>query len=296
MKVLVHLGVHKTATTYIQSRLQNSINLLEKSGVIYVPLAEVRENITERLKQGRKPSTAFLNRHTTSNKRLLISDENILGSLLPPTSLKLYNNPGERVALLVDWLKGNEIELCLTVRKPSSYLISRYIEYLRHGDYIDFKEYYRKINFNQFSWNYLINDIKNETGLSVTVQKFEEIFAANNEENYLASLTGLPKLKLKEANKGNDIRRSAISQQAFDIVKLFAMNYPSSKVKDLVRLLDNAEQTSTSKPLQLFEDDLGGGVDFQYGLDSECSKDVKDLRGKGFGISNFLFRYIQWMK
>lgn len=45
-KVVLHLGIHKTATTALQEFLERESRSLRDNGAVYIPLAEMREEIS----------------------------------------------------------------------------------------------------------------------------------------------------------------------------------------------------------------------------------------------------------
>ena len=51
MKIYLHLGAHKTATTYLQMRLQRNATLLARAGVYVSSLLIMRQRITKPVKR-----------------------------------------------------------------------------------------------------------------------------------------------------------------------------------------------------------------------------------------------------
>ena len=51
MKIYLHLGAHKTATTYLQMRLQRNGALLARAGVYVSSLLIMRQRITKLVKR-----------------------------------------------------------------------------------------------------------------------------------------------------------------------------------------------------------------------------------------------------
>src|SRR5262245_11993981 len=95
MKVLVHLGVHKTATTFIQSQLANNRQALAEKGFGMAGIWAVRKrftNLFDRLAWF-DPVWRFLTRSTLRRKldklmgesegvhTFLLSDENLTGTI-----------------------------------------------------------------------------------------------------------------------------------------------------------------------------------------------------------------------
>ena len=95
MKVLVHLGVHKTATTFIQSQLANNRQALAAKGFGMAGIWAVRKRFTNHFDRLAwfDPLWRFLTRPTLRRKlgrlmgeneavhTFLLSDENLTGTI-----------------------------------------------------------------------------------------------------------------------------------------------------------------------------------------------------------------------
>ena len=93
-RIHLHLGAHKTATTYIQRILATNKDTLLENGVFYLPLAQTRAKLSKQImglsRKGRRSADLVSHRQAIldelSGKGLerchtvLISDENLLGS------------------------------------------------------------------------------------------------------------------------------------------------------------------------------------------------------------------------
>ncbi|WP_213032645.1 hypothetical protein, partial [Acinetobacter radioresistens] len=73
-KLILHLGVHKTATTYIQSKIYNSREVLSQAGIGCISLDDTRKYFTSKLTRSpsiSKEAKSFLESHDV----ILLSDE-----------------------------------------------------------------------------------------------------------------------------------------------------------------------------------------------------------------------------
>ena len=68
MQIVLHIGVHKTATTYLQAILEASRDRLGAEGIGYVTLEEMRSGITARV-GGYIPSRAEMNDNASAVKK-----------------------------------------------------------------------------------------------------------------------------------------------------------------------------------------------------------------------------------
>ncbi len=155
MKLSLHLGAHKTASTYIQKRLGRNRAVLDKRGVLYIPLDELRANFSVPIldivprKKGlgrflvnRRARTYLRDRIAERAaradpplQRVVLSDENFIGSPRRiVTSGRLYPDIGAKLTLLRDYLDGFEIEIFFGIRHQGAFASSVFAEALRHSD------------------------------------------------------------------------------------------------------------------------------------------------------------------
>ena len=184
MKLSLHLGAHKTATTYIQQVLRANRSSLAKRGIAYVPLNELRdefsglvlrkptqgESLLVRLNRKRKIK-AFLKRQVTVPsdsslppvERLILSEENLIGT---PSGIvsdgQLYREIGDRLSALREHVEHFDIEVFLGVRHQGYFSSSVFAEAvtqptgLSHNDSFFREEWLRHSN----SWVTIIDVIR----------------------------------------------------------------------------------------------------------------------------------------
>ncbi len=159
MKINLHLGAHKTATTYIQSRLAANRAALNAAGIGFCPLLELRRSFTRHLltlspKSFRIESMAdsfFASGKPDSIRGLIISDENLLGGFLK--SGELYGGAPDRLRRLRALLAGHEVTLFFAIRSYDSSIASAYCESLRHTTTFEpFESLKRQIDIERFRW------------------------------------------------------------------------------------------------------------------------------------------------
>ncbi|WP_162619623.1 hypothetical protein [Salinicola peritrichatus] len=248
--IALHLGVHKTATTHIQSKLWNSRRTLTENKINYIKLSELRKNVTSRLHNedfGKKDILDFLLPYMNCN-RLIISDENIIGGTNAPRKQLLYPRAKYKIKKIVDALKGYEVEVYITLREFSEYLISRYSESLRHYKFCLFEEYLEDIEFQNISWLPLLEDVSSIGCKKIYINDFEFVL---NEKKYFELLLGKG-LDLAEANQGAKIRRSKLSQQAYQVAKLYSELYSKKTTKKLIHMMDENPQDTAVTPFMPF--------------------------------------------
>ncbi|KAA0019012.1 hypothetical protein F0A16_06555 [Salinicola corii] len=265
-KLILHLGVHKTATTHFQSRFWNSREKLAKKEVSYLGLNETRAFFTSQIGAKKKEIKAEAKLFVKAAKCGLISDENILGGTDKPKGTSAYKDAEGRLGQFLDLVGVDRIETHVTIRDPEAYLISRYCEYLRHYPYLNIGEYFDEMFVRDFSWVPLIEIIKKVTSSEPVVTTFESIF--ENEEEYLKKVTGVD-LEFEPASVSHSVKRSKISQEAYDILSLVAEHYPGHMVRKVLDTIDRNRQLSKSSPLKPFSKSLSEHLKERYEKDKE---------------------------
>ncbi|RUR42393.1 hypothetical protein [Vreelandella populi] len=264
-KIILHLGVHKTATTHFQSRLYNSVNQLKDAGVGYLGLNETRKHITSKI-NGDFKIGGDLEKLFTDNNTVIISDENIIGGTEKISSELIYPEVEQRLSFLLGKLPISIGEVHITIRDPEAYLISRYCEYLRHYKFLSSSEYFDSFNLKAFSWLPLIRQIEKITDRKVIVTPFENLF--NDEQKYLETLCGV-EVDFQQAEEGAAIRRSKITQETYRILEHLADHYPRHMTKKLINMMDNNKQLSKGSAFRPFSDELVKVLKDNYQVDKE---------------------------
>src|SRR3954451_9411374 len=166
----LHVGAHKTATTYIQSMLAANVSALHANGIGYLPLAEFRRLVTFKLM---KLDTGFFHlkdkvdrffSHGRSDRinGLLLSDENIIG--VCPNFVetgKLYQQAPARLRQLRKLLGGNEIHMFFAIRAYDTFIPSAYGEALRNQrKFVPFEDFWDRVDLEQCRWPVIFNRMR----------------------------------------------------------------------------------------------------------------------------------------
>lgn len=167
--VNIHLGVHKTATTYIQDTIKKA----KMSGVEYIPLGRGRKI---------RESSGYFGflKYMDFSKNVLISDENLIGGNGTILSGSLYPDFEANTNKAIRFFSNRDkLKLYITIRPMHSFLPSQYSEYLRcRYKFITFRDYMSKADFSSLSWFDILYDaINNNKDVSFYIldfNKFEE--------------------------------------------------------------------------------------------------------------------------
>ncbi len=174
--LILHLGLHKTATTALQDFLAGETKALLAHGVAYPRLARMRSDLTPLIASAAKPDRAALARFVDKVRQpvLLLSDENILGAPGDIVGGALYPFAENRVRRFCDQFADRRIRLFLTLRAPAAFLASMYCEYLRHNPGSAFADYARGFDLEGFSYAAVFDWLSSlPRHVAVTVTPFE---------------------------------------------------------------------------------------------------------------------------
>ncbi|MEM7684850.1 MAG: hypothetical protein AAF293_08485 [Pseudomonadota bacterium] len=154
MEIVVHIGAHKTASTYIQTRLERNVVPLERHNIGYAypktlrPMfatAPRRDHAISRVARGSARAwvlrNLFDNARDMRRERLLISEEQLIGSLRPIMSGRgFYQDAGRELKPLFRALQGQPVKVLLAVRSYESFFVSAYGQVLNGWKYMPFEQ------------------------------------------------------------------------------------------------------------------------------------------------------------
>jgi hypothetical protein len=166
MKLHVHLGVHKTATTYLQGLLAKNAQGLNAAGVGVMPLSPFRAFFTRQFMKF--PAGEYrLDDHVErffahgmpSNVRgMILSDENLIGICNGLISTgKSYHGAHRRLAHLKEILAGHRVAMYLSIRSYANFTSSAYCEAMRHTDqFVTFASFRERLDVEALRWPAII--------------------------------------------------------------------------------------------------------------------------------------------
>lgn len=202
-RIHLHLGAHKTATTYIQRILATNKDTLLENGVFYLPLAQTRAKLSKQImglsRKGRRSADLVSHRQAIldelSGKGLerchtvLISDENLLGS---PGRFK-KGNVYETIP--DDWKNvhtelGPNITVSFSIRDYPGFLTSIYAEILRRNRYFPFDMFLSLYREPPTFWSGVYQGLSTAFGAqNVTLWDYKD--TVRHPDRVVAMLTGI---------------------------------------------------------------------------------------------------------
>lgn len=145
MKISLHLGAHKTASTFIQDGFEKNLTELRAAGVDFIPTGTLRRTFTQPLNAMmqrpaeerdamRASAAAFLTDALAASGcgRMILSDENLLGV---PAHLvmagRMYDPEPTKMATLAEVLAPHEVEIFIGTRQMAQFGRSVFCEAIR---------------------------------------------------------------------------------------------------------------------------------------------------------------------
>jgi hypothetical protein len=179
MRVVLHLGAHKTGTSLVQgyfrdqrrssvrlgiSRLNRGVtNQLIGSGQ---PLLDAPQRLRERLEAER----------ALRPLALLISHENALGPPLCPGEPGLYPRASSLASALAQVLDGFEVQVVYYVRSLADFVESYYLQTIHQGMFHQFTEWYDLVDGRSLRWSEVVATLDEAFGREqVAIGDFSEI-------------------------------------------------------------------------------------------------------------------------
>ncbi len=143
----IHLGAHKTATTYLQEHLAS----ITDPSFYYADLQALRKAIKH---------TGFFNFISTFdwNKSTVISDENLIGKNNTILTGQLYPYFMEYTDKYLSPFKNRDlINIFITIRPMTEFIPSQYCEYLRKNSYMHYQDFVSHIHVPTHSWHRVLH-------------------------------------------------------------------------------------------------------------------------------------------
>jgi hypothetical protein len=215
MRIELHLGVHKTATTHLQ-RFWTSCARLPAARAACPALEEVRARLTSVVgapakdpaedEARRASAVVWLSQWHGTRPAVVLSDENLIGTCERVFSLNaIYGGALPRLQRLAELLHGHEVRVWLSVREYGAFLRSAYCEMLRHGAYRPFRQAYVGMDVGQRGWEHLAQDILQAfPGAELRCWRYESLQAVRGP--ITEALLGLPVARQPAADEQRDRR------------------------------------------------------------------------------------------
>ncbi len=184
IKIIIHAGAHKTASSHLQNRVLENENLVVKSGCSYLGPEKIRDQFGTLWRAlGRSDTPDEQKRKLAAlaagQPRLVISEENIIGGFKDlmngPNRAILYPKAVERLARLAQLVAPNPLHIAMAVREPSSYYVSVYNQLLLSGRFQTWERFSKGLDPTAVKWSDILRPIAEIPGVAaVSIWRYED--------------------------------------------------------------------------------------------------------------------------
>jgi len=271
MRLHLHLGAHKTATTHFQNVLELN-RPLYSNYAHYVSLDEFRKNVTTAIKFLNPVCCNEIDRYLDTLTKgdvqnLIISEENIIGEAKDIyRSRVLYYKLHKRINRLRDFIASfNDVTIWISIRSMDTFIPALYCESLLHFGYRGFGEVFSG-KYEQ-SWIPVITTLKEMfPAVKINVIPYEEYGSFLPE--WLAALTGIDSgWDLLEDHRP----RERFNHMALKILKLGHWFIPQRNTPEIVEKSSNFfKKISRGSKFSPFNDDVTKSLQLRFGNDLEA--------------------------
>lgn len=283
MKVLVHLGVHKTATTFIQSQLANNRQELAAKGFGMAGIWAVRKrftNLFDRLAWF-DPFWRFLTRPVLRRRldrlvgesgpvdTFLLSDENLAGTIGANYLFgRLYPWAAMRARMLKGVLDGHDTHYFLCIRRYPDYLVSSWLQLATKGKPPAFERYVEKFSPDRRGWADLVADIANVVGRDrLTVWTYD--WFAEDPQRVFALLTQGTDFVVAEEELGREILPS-LTIKGLNVVSLLEEHLTKAELRRMSRLVRNFQFDEPNPKLEITDPALLAAYEAKFRRDLDA--------------------------
>lgn len=267
--IVVHLGAHRTGTTSFQSTLQSNRKTLLASGIRYIGPDETRSGLFDHLMK-RKPQLTrdetnaakesadhlreFLDREERSSNRVVLSEENIIGSIRRNISTRsMYPEVHQSLAMLAPAFSRIDT-FFITIRELEqwwnsclSFAIGRFLEPPDEA-------LLNQISEGSLGWRRLIETIL-ELFPSANVKVLEFGQLSSSPKELLEAVCGWQNLPELECNM-NLLNRSRTIEELTKLVMERGTRAQHVKLAGKGRMLNLFSEHASAKLRQTYCDDL----------------------------------------
>ncbi|MGR3759814.1 hypothetical protein ACUXV3_06715 [Roseobacteraceae bacterium NS-SX3] len=205
MKVCLHIGAHRCATTAFQEYMRQNAIALDAAGIGFWGPQRTRKGLFHGILPGaaevtgrdlEKRAAGRLRLHLASSReagveQLVISDENLMGSLRENLRLaSLYCGVGERMARFAQAFGGAVSDVVVNLRSPENYWASAIAAAAARGHQLPGTAQLERLAASPRSWRDVLTDIACAMpGVRIRVLPYEAF--GGRPEAQLEALTGL---------------------------------------------------------------------------------------------------------
>ncbi|WP_120077440.1 hypothetical protein [Aurantiacibacter odishensis] len=232
--LILHLGVHKSATTFIQHTLAHNQGAIYSGGRAYWTLEQCRPQIAQAIaEQSRQASLLERLRKfrrgpfyggagkvaslLEPQMPVVLSEENIIGNPADCIGGEIYPHASRRLDALAPAFGQRPVEVWLCLRNYPDFLSSVFAESLRHGSHMEIGEFLEANAEPQGGWIELVASIRHSLPrCRLVIWRYEDF--AGLGRDILKGLAGIEDIALADP-QGGPTRPSASDRAVREICK-----------------------------------------------------------------------------
>ena len=247
MKIHLHLGAHKTGTTFIQKSLAANLDRLNRNGIGFLPLlkqralyASVKNVSPARFDLGSFLPHYFPKPGERERVGVVMSDENLLGDCRALFSDGgLYPKAREQLAPLRALLAEHEITLFFSVRSYDTFLVSAYCEVLRNNAwYVPFSQFRKRLRPDAYRWPRVVSQMAEALApAGLVIWQYEDF---TRHADVIIRKLAFDLDRPLPPPLGRGAHRPSMSAKAFDVLATVADQHGPEIAAALVRFVDEA--------------------------------------------------------
>lgn len=173
-KAFLHIGAHKTATTFIQANLLANRSVFDAQGWRFVHFHKEVPDVYEQWKKFRRSKkigprgTALLSGYFEDMRRdrrnIFLSSEVMLGHMSLKRTGTIYENHTATIQRLKSDFSDREVKIGFCIRNFADYVQSSYSWLVSHGAQYSFQTYIENIQPEKLSWSKTISGLADAFG------------------------------------------------------------------------------------------------------------------------------------
>lgn len=236
MKVHIHFGAHKTATTLLQNFLKSENEELRRRGIGYVPRVTSRDILFPALGELTRAQPPGMRNRKLGQLRdrirsaigvddkslppvdtVVLSDENFAGPLLDLWRKgKMYPQADERLAMLAQLFPAADTSFYFCIRDYADFCASAYCEALRHNEIPSLPDLMGGVSEEIYSWPELLDRVRRAVGgRPITFWRYEDF-----RQSAVAVTEALTTVRFEGMPRAAEVRiRPSLGKKAIAILR-----------------------------------------------------------------------------
>lgn len=263
MKLVLHFGAHKTATSLIQKYMRDNRDLMNQNKIWFTIRSETNKFLgwgsPEALNEGVPAMRRDIDQAAKRGaKWFVVSHENALGRPFLPHKRGLYPAAQAAADALGELLRGYELASIYYLRGQEEFVESYYLQTVHQGAYLTFRDWRKEIDFNRLSWAPVVKALAAAFGKENSVIKDFSTEIGKGQSGYLASFFGsVMGAEVKPGSFGNfdypEVRNPSIGRKGLAIAMVANPYLSTHKERKLMRvfLQDNFSNKDYPRPTLL---------------------------------------------